>query len=232
MSAERRPVRRRPALVTLAVGATLGAAAAARAHDVRAGDARAGDAGARDSLPARAGTYALEGGVGATSTSLGVLRFLSPRSALGVTLTAGASHQSGSTSSSTTTLNTGSVGLNLGYRRYGRLRDRITAYGTAGLTTAYSHNRQDQTQTTAQGTYTNVSINTSGSVGAFGELGASYLVLRRLTVNGSGLGTVSGTFTHSTIAQNGPNGSFGNVTRLHGVGAALGPVRFGLTLFL
>lgn len=222
--------RRFPVLTSLGIAAGLvGLAQSARAQ----GDAGAAPPSGRDSLPARAGTYALEGGVGVNSSSVGVLRFLSPRSALGLTLTGGASHASGSTSTSRTTYSSGSVGLSLGYRRYGRLRDRVGAYGTAGLTASYSRYRQSQTGTAQQGTYSSVMRDVSSGVGAFGELGAAYLVVRRLTINASAIANVSLSHARSTNVQQAPDGSvYGNDSRTNGVGASLGPVRLGLTLFL
>lgn len=227
MSADhRRPARPSPAAAPgtvfgVALGLMLGTLGAAPA-------ARAQDAGPRDSLPARAGTYALEGGVGVNSTSLGVLRFLSPRSALGATLTGNYAHQSGDQ----TTSSNGGFALDLGYRRYGRLRDRITSFGTVGLTGGLSRYTNTQVTTTSQGTYINDDRSNYGSAGAFGELGASYLVVRRLAVNASALASVVGTFSRATTVLTSPNGISSTSARQNGVSATLGPVRFGLTLFL
>lgn len=223
MSAPRRPVRRLPAFVTLVAGATLGAPASARAQDAHAQDAHAPDAGLRDSLPARAGTYALEGGVGVNSTSFGVLRFLSPRSAVGAMLAASYSHTSGDNGTS----NDAGVSATLGYRRYGRLRDRVAGFGTVGLTAGYSHQAQ-----TSQQTYPSKTSYNDASVGGFGELGAAYLVVPRLTVNASASATLTGRFSRITNDRTTPTGMVTFRSRQNGFGAGLGPVRFGLTLFL
>lgn len=180
-----------------------------------------------DSLPARAGTWAFEAGVG-TNTSLGAsanvgaLRFLGARSALTFNLFGGYSSQ---TRDSTPqfeggTTRSAQLGANVGVRRYSPVRGGLAGFGGVGATGSYWRFSSGQGQTQTR-------------IGGYGELGAAYLVVRRLTINASTALTVArvGGRSESLIFTGIDQPPTPVSARLRGWEVGAGGVRLSATLY-
>lgn len=131
---------------------------------------------ATDSLPVRAGSWAAEGGVGGVGggANVGLLRFLSPQSALTAQFAGNWSRAeaSGSGSAAVFTGSFTSLTGSLGWRRYGTVRRALAPFGGLGALVSYDRVSGSQPRR-------------APSLGAYGELGAAYHVLDRLALNAS-----------------------------------------------
>jgi hypothetical protein len=173
-------VRRRFALPLAGTLLILAGAAPLAAQDTSAVRRAAASTPAADSLPTGRGRWALEAGLGfdpATygSTTVGALRFFGRRSAVGFNAFGSLDSQDDADSEpgfSSTGYSQASVGATAGYRRYAAVRGGLAAFGGAGGVLSYSRSRSGI-------------ANTRLGVGGYGELGAAYLVARRLSVNAS-----------------------------------------------
>lgn len=180
----------------------------------------------RDTFPARAGTWAVEGGLGLNTTSVGALRFVGPRSALSLNLTAYYDWESSAeiAGSPTQVLNAGrrsvSTQATLGFRRYARLRSAFAAFGGLGATAGTTQYRSGGFDTRRTG------------VGGYAELGAGYLAARRLAVNVSTQLAAQRFRTRQDVTYAAPNGTpAGGVATSNGWSAQAGGTRVSVTLF-
>lgn len=190
---------------------------------------------APDSLPARAGTWGLEGGLGSGTATLGALRFVAPRAALGVAVVARSASQTSETTASfgSTAFEDGqrstftNLSLDLGYRRYTRPREALATFATVGPTVEYARgtNAGGAATTHFESRYTQV------GVGAFGEIGATYLPVRRVGVNASAQLRVARLFGSNRSGNTGPAGTQGVEHRTRGWTADFGLARLSATLF-
>lgn len=173
---------------------------------------------AADSLPARAGTWALEAGVSTGTPTLGALRFTGPRTAVGFNVFGNYTSRSiestaqfsGITYSATT------LGASLGLRRYAPVRGALAGFGTLGAQGLYTRYRSDGSRQHDAG------------AGGFGEFGAAYVIAGRLAVNAFTRAAVTRRFGRS-INQTGGGATVAQ--RARGWDASAGNVGLSATLF-
>ena len=179
-------MRRRFALPLAGTLLTLAGAAPLAAQDTSAvqrpaAPTSAASLPAADSLPTGRGRWALEGGLSVDQAitgplpTVGVLHFIGPRSALGFNAfgqIVSQSDASGDVEFAPGGASAAVVGATAGYRRYGRVRGGLAGFGGAGALLSYTRFRSGASSTRV-------------GVGGYGELGATYLVARRLGVNAS-----------------------------------------------
>ena len=201
----------RTILARAAAGALLVAGAAGAAH---------AQAARPDSLPGRPGQWGAEGEISATSgIGAGLLRFVSPRSALTF-------HVVGSYERSTLEAPDGSGGedvkqstslvtARLGWRRYAAARGNVSLSTTLGAELGYGKLQPDPDIKVRDLDY-----------GAFLDLGGTYFLNRQLGVTAIG-GITAGRRTRRLTSD------FGGGERTieqNGFGVALTPVRIAVTL--
>jgi hypothetical protein len=152
--------------------------------------APAQDAPARDTLPFRRGQWAAQFAGGFGFGSLGVLRFTAPSRAwvLDFRLSGGHTHSEDRITNPDTTIrgyqSDASVSLRLGRRFYAPARGHVVGLYTIGASGGFSHR--------ASGQRRGFETETNGfDVGAFFELGGSYLVTRQLSLGAIGSASLS-----------------------------------------
>lgn len=171
-----------------------------------------------DTLPVRAGTWAAEGGVGGYGGggNVAALRFLNGRDALAAQLFA--QHSSNSNDDPFSLIpgrSSTSVTATLGWRRYGRVRRSLAPFGGVGALIGYSRQSSGRTEANV-------------NPGAYGELGAAYVVSSRLALNAS-TGVQVLRFTSSFLVGNGT--SEPRRVRQTDWSSTLGGARISATLF-
>jgi hypothetical protein len=139
-----------------------------------------------DSLPFRKGQWGAQFTGGPELTSLGALRFTSPRAAWLLQLDANLAHEKQRIESGPDgpfpaaeerRYTTGAAGLRVGRRSYRALGRRVAGFSTAGLTARYMRSEQNGGPVAVYGT--------SIGGGLFGDLGATYLVSEHFGIGAS-----------------------------------------------
>ena len=222
-------MRRRFALPLAGTCLTLAGAAPLAAQDTSAVRRGTASPPAADSLPTGRGRWALEGGLGFDpstygNATVGALRFFGRRSAVGLNAFGSLDSQDGAGSElgfASSGYSQASVGATAGYRRYSAVRDGLAAFGGVGGVLSYTRARSG-------------SANTRLGLGGYGEVGAAYLVARRLSVNASTQLVYVRTTTRSdgvVFVGDLPAGATEVSVTSSGWSARFGGVRLSATLF-
>lgn len=182
-----------------------------------------------DALPFRAGQWATQFGFDGSLVSAGALRFRSPRSALVVDALVQAARRTHERNGDGTvppiemTVTDFAVGLQLGARGYRAVAPRVNGFAGAGLT---GRTRVDRS--VYPGTLTETPTQRESAAGAYGEMGATWMVTRNLGL--SGATQLTATYLWSSYEQ--PTG-FGSTSRVEstGYGVQLARARLMVTVF-
>ena len=173
-----------------------------------------------DTTPFRRGQWALQFGGGLSFGSLGAVRFTSPRAAWVFDVRLDGGHGA---SSSRTTTGTGdttlesftsraSASVRAGRRVYAGRGAQVVSFAVLGVIGSFVHDAGG-----LEGSYT---IERNGwSAGAFGEVGATYLVSPRLGLGATA--SASATYQRSTVKDSRGGSSRGWDYRLAAPGIAL-----------
>lgn len=175
-----------------------------------------------DSLPFRSGQWGAQFAVSSGMPAVGVLRFRSPSSAwlLNADLEAASADQSADTEERSSTGAYGSI--QLGIREYRPVAARVARYHGAGVLLAY---QRQSTESDEPSIFRN-DFRAFGP-GAYGELGASYLVTRHLSLGATT--RLEMRYSRGTQEITQPDGSV-NETRTTGFSARVGGIRLVGTL--
>jgi hypothetical protein len=152
-----------------------------------------------DTTPFRSGQWALQFTAGSTFGSLGALRFTSPRKAwlLDLRVDGGHSHNRVTTPTGPAReafTSWADVTLRVGPRYYAARGNRLVSFAGVGVVGGFTHD--------AGGEEGGPSAESNGwTAGAFGDLGATYLVLPRLGLGGTA--TLSAAYSRSTSRTSG-----------------------------
>ena len=135
-----------------------------------------------DTLPFRAGQWGLEGSVSGSGVGAGLLRFVSPRTALtfdaSVSVNASTSEQPIGTGTAEQTERNGFGSLRLGVRRYRPVGNAVAAIVGGGASVGYGRGRSESDQ--AGGS---AARSSQTAVGVFADAGAMLFVTPRLGVS-------------------------------------------------
>ena len=151
-----------------------------------------------DTLPFHRGEWAAQFAGGGNFTSLGFLKFRSPKKALVLDIHVGGGHSEALRSDSTGThfsvaQSRANLGLRFGWRRYHPVGPKVAAYYSLGLLGGFGHS-----VVVAPGTRNTTN---AWNAGVFADIGGSYFLTPRLSVGATISADIrySDAFTHSDV---------------------------------